>query len=269
APHSPAHLGGLGLCVRGLRDALPMEPGDVLVTNHPAYGGSHLPDVTVVTPVFAPSAGDAGQPAGAAAPPFLIGYVASRAHHAEIGGARPGSMPPSATRLAEEGTVIPPTYLVRGGSARWDEMRGLLGRPPYPSRAVEDNLADLRAAVAANHAGAEALRSLAAAHGPRTIARYMEALETLAETRVREALAGVPSGSYEATENLDDGSPLSVVIAIDGDRADIDLAGSSGVHPGNLNATPAVVRSVVMYVLRLLLRQPLPLNEGLIPAVPV
>src|SRR5207249_4847968 len=161
APHIPVHLGGLGLCVRRLREALPMQPGDVLVTNHPACGGSHLPDVTVVTPVFA---------------------------------------------------------LGEGGAA---ETPG----------------------------GAEALRRLAAEHGPGTIARYMESLEALAETRVREALAGVPSGRYAATECLDDGSPLSVVVAIEGDRAVIDFAGTRGVHPGNLNATPAVVRSVVMYVL--------------------
>ena len=267
APHIPVHLGGLGLCVRRLREALPMQPGDVLVTNHPACGGSHLPDVTVVTPVFALGEGGAAETPGDAAPPLLIGYVASRAHHAEIGGARPGSMPPSATRLAEEGVVIPPTYLVRGGAARWDDLRRLLQAPPYPTRAVDDNLADLRAAVAANHAGAEALRRLAAEHGPGTIARYMESLEALAETRVREALAGVPSGRYAATECLDDGSPLSVVVAIEGDRAVIDFAGTRGVHPGNLNATPAVVRSVVMYVLRLLLREPLPLNEGLMRAV--
>src|SRR5207249_9177040 len=150
APHIPVHLGGLGLCVRRLREALPMQPGDVLVTNHPAYGGSHLPDVTVVTPVFAPAAAGGGSGGPAGAPAVLIGYVANRAHHAEIGGARPGSMPPSATRLVEEGVVIPPTYLVRGGAARWDDMRKLLESPPYPSRAVEDNLADLRAAVAAN-----------------------------------------------------------------------------------------------------------------------
>src|SRR5438093_4117727 len=176
-------------------------------------------------------------------------------------------MPPTATRLVEEGVVIPPMYLVRDQEALWDAVRRLLESPPYPSRAVEDNLADLRAAVAANHAGAEALRALAAGHGAATIARYMEDLETLAGTRMREALAGLPSGRCEATESLDDGSPLCVAIAIEGDRARIDFAGTSDVHPGNLNATPAVVRSVVMYVLRLLLRQPLPLNEGLMRPV--
>src|SRR5919112_453978 len=113
APHIPVHLGALGLCVRTLRRSIAMEPGDVVVTNHPAFGGSHLPDVTVITPVH-----DGG---GA-----LVGYVASRAHHAEIGGTRPGSMPPDATTLAEEGVLLPPTYLVRSGEARWEDLRARL-----------------------------------------------------------------------------------------------------------------------------------------------
>ncbi|MEK7799026.1 MAG: hydantoinase B/oxoprolinase family protein, partial [Acidobacteriota bacterium] len=267
APHIPVHLGGIGLCVRRLRDALPMQPGDVVVTNHPAYGGSHLPDVTVVTPVFATGGGDSAGGGTGGAAPGLIGYVASRAHHAEIGGARPGSMPPAATTLAEEGVVIPPLHLVRGGKALWDDVRRLLEGGPYPSRAVHDNLADLRAAVAANHAGALALQALAEEHGAGTIARYMEALQALAEKRVREALAGLPAGRHEAAETLDDGSPLQVAVTLGGDRAVVDFSGSCAVHPGNLNATPAVVRSVVMYVLRLLLKQPLPLNEGLLRAV--
>ena len=132
APHIPVHLGALGLCVRRVREAIEMNAGDVVVTNHPAFGGSHLPDVTVITPVFGPGK-------------KLLGYAASRAHHAEIGGNRPGSMPPSARRLAEEGVVLPPTYLVRAGQPCWDELRRALEQAPYPSRNVQDNLADLRA----------------------------------------------------------------------------------------------------------------------------
>ncbi|HEV2132213.1 MAG TPA: hydantoinase B/oxoprolinase family protein, partial [Longimicrobiaceae bacterium] len=254
APHIPVHLGALGLCVREVRKALPLEAGDVVVTNHPAFGGSHLPDITVITPVF-----DADGE--------LLGYVASRAHHAELGGSRPGSMPPAARTLAEEGVVIPPTYLVRGGRARWKELHRRLEEGPYPSRTVEDNLADLRAQVAANHRGAELLRTLATQHGAATVAHYMAVLTGRAERRVREALARLPDGSYEAEERFDDGSPLRVRIEIAGDRAVLDFAGSAAVHPGNLNATPAIVRSVVLYVLRLLVDEPLPLNEGLIRAV--
>jgi 5-oxoprolinase (ATP-hydrolysing) len=254
APHIPVHLGAMGLCVRSVRDAVEMRPGDVIVTNHPGFGGSHLPDVTVITPVHDDEA-------------VLIGYVASRAHHAEIGGTRPGSMPPAARTLAEEGVVIAPMHLVRGGEADWDGMRDVLAGGPHPSRSIDDNLADLAAAVAANHRGAEMLRALAREHGRAAVADYMDALKRRAEAGIRDALRRIPDGAYEAVERLDDGSPLRVRITVEGDRATIDFAGSADVHPGNLNATPAIVRSVVLYVLRLLVREPLPLNEGLLRAV--
>ncbi len=254
APHIPVHLGAIGLCVRELRKALAMKPGDVVVTNHPRFGGSHLPDVTVVTPVYL----SGGR---------LLGYVANRAHHAEIGGTRPGSMPPTATTLVEEGVVLPPTYLFKNGEARWEELHRLLSESPFPSRAIEENLADLRAAVAANRNGEGALLRLAAEHGDETVAHYMEALKEQAESKIRAALRNIPDGDYEATEQLDDGTPLCVHINIAGDRAAIDFSGSAGVHPKNLNATPAVVSSVVIYVLRLLINEPLPLNEGLMRAI--
>jgi 5-oxoprolinase (ATP-hydrolysing) len=254
APHIPVHLGAMGLCVRALRDAIEMGPGDVVATNHPSFGGSHLPDVTVVTPVYLPDR-------------TLLGYVANRAHHAEIGGARPGSMPPAATSLAEEGVVIPPMHLVRGGEARLHELHALLAGAKFPSRAVEENVADVNAAVAANRSGEQALLRLAAEHGPETIRHYMGALEERAESKIRAALREMPDGIYEALETLDDGSPLRVRIDIEGDRAAIDFSGSAPVHPRNLNATPAVVQSVVMYVLRLLIDEPLPLNEGLMRAI--
>jgi 5-oxoprolinase (ATP-hydrolysing) len=254
APHIPVHLGAMGLCVRAVRDAVEMRPGDVIVTNHPGFGGSHLPDVTVITPVH-----DADE--------VLIGYVASRAHHAEIGGTRPGSMPPAARTLAEEGVVIAPMHLVRGGEARWDAMREVLAGGPHPSRSIDDNLADLAAAVAANHRGAELLRALAREHGRDAVADYMDSLKRRAEAGIRQALRRIPDGAYQAEERLDDGSPLRVRITVAGDGASIDFAGSADVHPGNLNATPAIVRSVVLYVLRLLVDEPLPLNEGLLRAV--
>jgi 5-oxoprolinase (ATP-hydrolysing) len=255
APHIPVHLGALGLCVRRLREVMALAPGDVVVTNHPGFGGSHLPDVTVVTPVY-----EGGN---------LLGFVASRAHHAEIGGIRPGSMPPGARRLVEEGVVIRPTYLARAGEADWDGLRRLLLEAPYPTRAVEENLADLRAAVAANHRGAEALQALSREHGRETVTRYMEALKARAEARLRAALARLPARTYEALERLDDGSPLAVRIEVSGDGAVVDFAGSAGVHPGNLNAPPAVVRSAVLYVLRLLIAEPLPLNEGILRPVDI
>jgi 5-oxoprolinase (ATP-hydrolysing) len=258
APHIPVHLGALGLCVRRVREALPLRPGDVAVTNHPAYGGSHLPDVTVITPVFT-----------ADPVPLLLGYVASRAHHAEIGGIRPGSMPPNARCLLEEGVVLPPFYLVAQGEPRWQEVRARLRGAPYPSRAVEENVADLRAALAANRYGEEALRRLAREHGAATVARFMLRLKERAGERLLAALARVPPGRYAACERLDDGHPIAVAIDVASGARPlvIDFAGSGPVHPGNLNAPPAVVRSAVLYVLRLLIGEPLPLNEGILKPV--
>jgi 5-oxoprolinase (ATP-hydrolysing) len=254
APHIPVHLGSMGLCVRSLRDAIAMGPGDVVVTNHPRFGGSHLPDVTVVSPVHTPGG-------------RLLGYVANRAHHAEFGGSRPGSMPPDAASLAEEGVVIPPTYLFRGGDPRWQDVERLLTQGPYPTRSPDENLADLRAAVAANRDGAAALLALADAHGADTVWHFMDALGARADLKMRDALSRIPDGVYEAEERLDDGARLRARLTIAGDSAEIDFAGTGGVHPGSFNATPAVVCGAVIYVLRLLVDEPLPLNEGLMRPV--
>ena len=252
APHIPVHLGALGLCVRAVLDRMTLEPGDVVVTNHPAFGGSHLPDVTVITPVHAGG---------------LIGYVASRAHHAELGGATPGSMPPSATCLAEEGVVLPPMKLFEGGCPNWEAMEELLAGGRFPSRSVEDNLADLRAAVAANRGGAAALAGLAERSGRDTVLFYMRELKRLAASRLRTALSGLRDGEYRAVERLDDGTELAVTITLKGDGAVIDFGGSGKVHPGNLNATPAIVHGVVIYFLRLLIKESIPLNEGFLQPV--
>ena len=262
APHIPVHLGALGLCVRSVAAELEMVPGDVVVTNHPAYGGSHLPDVTVVTPVFN---GDG----------HLLGYAASRAHHAEIGGTRPGSMPPDATTLAEEGVVIPPTRLVEAGEPRWGRLRRILSSGPHPSRAVDENLADLAAQVAANHRGAEGLAGMARAEGRGPVAAAMAGLTRRAEERMGRALERrreeIGPGPHRATAELDDGAALVVTVTLGGgpERAAtrIDFTGTAGVHPGNLNAPRAVVTSAVLYVLRLLVAEELPLNEGLLRPV--
>ncbi len=255
APHIPVHLGALGMCVRRLAAEVEMEPGDVVVTNHPGYGGSHLPDVTVVTPVFA---GGRDRPEA---------YVASRAHHAEIGGTHPGSVPPAASSLAEEGVVIPPVHLVRRGRPRFAAVERLLEEAPWPSRAVEENLADLAAEAAANRLGAEALRGLMTEHGTDVVRAAMAGLERRAARLARSALERVPDGVHRAREHLDDGTPLEVRLEVRGGEAEIDFAGTGGVHSGNLNATPAIVTSVVLYVLRLLVDEPLPLNEGLLEPV--
>jgi 5-oxoprolinase (ATP-hydrolysing) len=251
APHIPVHLGALGECVRRVREAVEMQDRDTIVTNHPGFGGSHLPDITLITPVHD---GD-GQ---------LAGYVANRAHHAELGGARPGSMPPAARTLAEEGVVIAPRHLVRGGEARWGEMEALLTGGPHPSRSPGENLADLRAQTAANHRGAELFREMLAVYGPAEARERMARLIDHAAGRGREVLRRLGDGEYAATERLDDGSALAVCITVENGGAIFDFSGTADVHPGNRNATPAIVRSVVLYVLRLMVDEPLPLNEGLL-----
>jgi 5-oxoprolinase (ATP-hydrolysing) len=256
APHVPVHLGAMGLCVRALRDVIEMGENDAVATNHPGLGGSHLPDITVVTPVF----DDDHQ---------LMAYVASRAHHAELGGTRPGSMPPTAHTLAEEGVVIHPMYLVRNGQSSFQDIERLLKAPPYPSRAVSDNLADLDAQLAANHRGVVELQALARQRGPAALAKQMAMITDRAERLAREAIGALPDGCYTAKEHLDDGAPIQVAITIRGDTAQIDFEGTGPVHPGNLNATPAIVRSTVIYLLRVLVGERLPLNEGLMNAVTV
>lgn len=261
APHIPVHLGALGLCVRKVASVLDLGPGDVAVTNHPAFGGSHLPDVTVVTPVFSEEEMTDGKA------PRLLGYVASRAHHAEIGGRRPGSMPPDARTLAEEGVVLEPSLLLASGEPRWQEMRRRLESGPYPSRSVAENLADLAAAVAANRRGAEALRRLARDHGAGKVAEQMAALQALAARSLAEALIAHGDGRYQARELLDDGTPIAVSVELSGGRGRVDFTGTGATHPGNLNAPPAVATSAVLYVLRLLLERPLPLNEGMLEPI--
>jgi len=255
APHIPVHLGAMGLCVRQLTDHLTMGPGDVVVTNHPAFGGSHLPDVTLAAPVHADGR--------------LLGYVACRAHHAEIGGIRPGSVPPDAKNLAEEGVVIPPTLLVEGGQPRWERIEELLTTGPWPTRMLPDNLADLRAMLAAVSRGREALVRLAEMVGFDHVMEHMDSLRELASEQVRMALSSLPDGVHEGRQVLDGGAPLAATFTIEGDRAILDFSGSAGVHSGNLNATPAIVHSVTMYVMRLLVEADLPLNEGLLEPIEI
>ncbi|WP_340114547.1 hydantoinase B/oxoprolinase family protein [Maribellus mangrovi] len=253
APHIPVHLGGLGVCVRELIKHFNFEEGDTIVTNHPKYGGSHLPDVTLVTPVFYEGE--------------RVGFVVNRAHHSEIGGISPGSMPPNATKLEEEGVTISPFHLVKNGKPNWEGMRNILLSAKYPTRSVEDNLADLNAALAANKNGSEALISLIKTQGKETVQTYLNLLREHAAAKMQATLQKFENGIYSAEEKLDDGSPLKVQINLNDGNCLINFTGSSEVHPGNMNATEAIVKSVTIYVLRLLLNEPIPLNDGLLEPV--
>lgn len=254
APHIPVHLGSLGICVRELNKVINMHKGDVIITNHPRFGGSHLPDITVVTPVHS----DQNQ---------LLGYVANRAHHAELGGSKPGSMPPLAKNLYEEGVVIPPIHIFKSGEANLDMVKQLLTEGEFPTRALNENLADLNASVAANNKGAQQLIQLSKKYGENVIYHYMKELKKRAEQKIHRALQNLPNGDYSAEEEMDDGSLIRVLFSIHDDSATIDFTGSADVHSGNLNATPAIVYSAVIYVLRLMIEESFPLNEGLLKAV--
>ena len=256
APHIPVHLGALGLCVRSVALGQALGPGDMIVTNHPDHGGSHLPDITVISPVF----DDANQ---------LLGYVANRAHHAELGGISPGSMPPQAKSLADEGVVITPTFLYRAGEARFGEIESLLTAKPHPSRSPEDNLADLKAQAAANLLGCNALQRLAVAQGSEKVADFMLQLRQRAASAIARRIDTLEPGRHTAIETLDDGTRLSATIEVDGGKIRIDFDGTDPLHPGNFNATPAIVQSAVIYVVRLLVNEPVPLNEGLMEHVEI
>ncbi|HSJ96158.1 MAG TPA: hydantoinase B/oxoprolinase family protein [Myxococcota bacterium] len=251
APHIPVHLGAMQETVRALRAAFPdPEPGDVWVTNDPFAGGSHLPDVTVVTPVFV------AEPGG---PHF---YVGSRGHHADIGGRAPGSMPADSRSLAEEGVVLPPLRLVRSGRLDEASLRARLEAGPHPARNPDDNVADLEAQVAANRWGADALRALAGELGPHVARSTMRQLQDAAAAKVRREIARLPAGEHRFADRLDDGTPVVVAVRIEGGSMEIDFTGTGAAHAGNLNAPRAVVAAAVLYVLRALVAESIPLNGG-------
>lgn len=253
APHIPVHLGSMGVCVRDVAKVIAMNEGDVVITNHPAFGGSHLPDVTLIKPIFFKSK--------------LVGYVANRAHHAEIGGSKPGSMPANATMLEQEGVIIEPTYLVKNHIPQWEAVKEILQTARYPTRSIQENLADLNGALAAVNLGDKGLQEICTIHGEKEVRFYMQALRDYASNLLSQKIKALKKKSFTATELLDDGSSLKVKVINHRGRLNIDFSGSSPVHPGNLNATKAIVQSVVLYVLRLLVNHPLPMNEGLMEPV--
>jgi 5-oxoprolinase (ATP-hydrolysing) len=254
APHIPVHLGGLGLCVRRMMERFDFRPDDIVITNHPGFGGSHLPDITLVAPVFDQQKN-------------LVGFVANRAHHAELGGKRPGSMPPEARNLAEEGIVIFPAYLKKGKTVFWDDIINNLSAGPFPTRSLEENLADLNGSMASIQTGVQSFKKLCSQFGTSTVRQYMQELKKLASGRLISSLSRFQGMDMAAEENLDDGSPVRVRISLGDQEILFDFSGSAPVHAGNLNATPAIVRSAVIYVLRLMIRDPLPLNEGIMENV--
>jgi 5-oxoprolinase (ATP-hydrolysing) len=256
APHIPVHLGSLGLCARLVRDYIGIGPGDVVITNHPKYGGSHLPDVTLIAGVFTQEN-------------RLIGYVINRAHHAEIGGSRPGSMPTDATSLMEEGVVILPQYLIKGGVPQWESLYSLFNDGTYPTRMWAENEADIIAALSSLQKGQLELLELVDRFGMEKIQYFMQLLKTNAFRQLQSALRPWMGRRLSATEFLDDGHRISVQIEIHPNQIQFDFKNTSCVHPNNLNANLSILHSAILYVLRLLVNRDIPLNDGLMQSVQI
>lgn len=258
APHLPVHLGSMGESIETVirQRAGAMQPGDVYVLNAPYNGGTHLPDITVITPVF----DDARVPPGNQRD--ILFFVASRGHHADIGGTTPGSMPPDSRSIDEEGVVIDDELLVEAGRFREAEMRALLVSGRWPARDPDQNIADLRAQVAANETGARELRKLVADVGLDVVHAYMRHVQDNAEEQVRRVIDALRDGDF--AYEMDDGSIIRVAIRIDrvARTSMIDFAGTSPQHPGNFNAPPAVAKAAVLYVFRTLIDDDIPLNAG-------
>lgn len=252
APHIPVHLGSMGASVRAVMRAGAgnLRPGDVYILNDPFAGGTHLPDVTVVTPVF----GADGKK--------LLFYVGSRGHHADIGGLTPGSMPPDSRVIEQEGVLITLFKLVEDGRLREAELRELLLGGRYPARNVDQNLADLRAQIAANEKGREELLRMVETFGLDMVRAYMRHVQDNAEASVRRAIASLSDGGF--TVSLDNGAQVSLKLTVDRARraVTLDFSDSSPQQPNNFNAPRAITSAAVLYVFRTLAEDDIPMNEG-------
>jgi 5-oxoprolinase (ATP-hydrolysing) len=281
APHIPVHLGSMGESVQSLiRDrGDTLQPGDVYALNNPYNGGTHLPDITVITPVFVQTDGeqdtglpDTGQGASPCAPteesdppPHPLTphfYLASRGHHADIGGITPGSMPPHSSTIEEEGVLIDGFPLVQGGEFQEAALRELLTTAPYPVRNVGQNIADLQAQIAANEKGAQELQKLVDHYGLAQVHTYMGHVQDNAEACVQRVIETLQDGEF--TYELDDGSQIQVAIRVDRPqrRATVDFSGTSAQRTSNFNAPAAVCKAAVLYVFRTLVEDDIPLNAG-------
>jgi 5-oxoprolinase (ATP-hydrolysing) len=252
APHMPVHLGSMGESIKTVirLNAGTMKPGNVYVLNAPYNGGTHLPDVTVITPVF----DEAGKE--------ILFYVGSRGHHADIGGITPGSMPPGSRVVEEEGVLIDNFLLVEEGHFREKETVALLTSGNYPVRNVQQNIADLQAQIAANEKGVQELRRMVAHFGLDVVRAYMRHVQDNAEESVRRVIGVLKDGEFALP--MDCNATIKVAISIKPDRrsARIDFTGTSAQLPNNFNAPAAVCMAAVLYVFRTLVDDEIPLNAG-------
>ena len=265
APHMPVHLGSMGESVGAIlreradgQDGRGIRRGDAYVLNAPYAGGTHLPDITVVMPVFVSGDG--------AVPSF---YVAARGHHADVGGIAPGSMPPDSRSILDEGVLIENFLLVDQGHFRVEELRDLLGSGLHPARNIDQNLADLAAQIAACARGAAGLEAACAEHGRAVVAAYMQHVHANAEEAVRRLVARLEDGSFQL--EMDSGAVIQVAVTIDrtARHVTVDFTGTAAQLPDNFNAPFSVVRAATMYILRTMIDDPIPMNEGCLAPVTI
>lgn len=269
APHMPVHLGSMGDSIRTIMarggtgpdglaiDGRGMQPGDVYALNAPYDGGTHLPDVTVVMPVFVHKD---------AAPAY---YVAARGHHADIGGITPGSMPPGSVSVEEEGVILDNMLLVDRGTFREVDIRALLASGPWPARNIDQNIADLTAQIAACARGSQELLRISNDYGPATVAAYMAHVQDQAEAAVRRLITRLSDGQFSYA--MDNGAIVQVTVRVDHATcsATVDFTGSSAQLPGNFNAPVSVVRAAVLYVVRTLIDEAVPMNDGCLKPITI
>jgi N-methylhydantoinase B len=252
APHIPVHLGSMSESVRSLIGdrTQTLQPGNVYLSNNPYNGGTHLPDVTAITPVF----DEVGQQ--------ILFYVASRGHQADIGGISPGSMPPDSTHVEQEGIIFDNFLLVDRGNLRETAVRQYLLDRDNPARNPDQNIADFKAQIAANERGAKELRNMVSQYGLETVQAYMQFVQDNAEEAVRRAIEALENGAF--TYEMDHGACIQVKVTVDRQNrsATIDFTGTSPQLPSNFNAPKAVTQAAVLYVFRTLVEDSIPLNAG-------
>jgi 5-oxoprolinase (ATP-hydrolysing) len=259
APHVPVHLGAMGESVRTVLQArgTSLRPGDVVALNNPYNGGTHLPDVTVITPVFDAAGQD------------ILFFVGNRGHHADIGGITPGSTPPASHTLEEEGVVIDNFLLVEQGNLREAEFRDVLAGAKYPARSPDVNVADIKAQIAANEKGVQELQSVVARYGWDMVRDYMRHVMDNAEESVRQVISRIGNGHFDYT--MDSSAPLRVTVKIDHIQrsAVVNFTGTGPQADNNFNAPPAVTRAAVLYVFRCLVGTDIPLNDGCLKPIEI
>ncbi len=258
APHIPVHLGAMGAMVESLLEhGVSMNAGDSFLTNDPYLGGSHLPDLTLMTPVFDKKGEE------------LLLFVASRAHHSEMGGVKPGSCYPFASNLEEEGVVLRHLKICDKGVFLEDVLRKELVGAKYPSRNPDENIFDIKAAMASNHQGAKLLQKLIADQSWSVVKAYLGYLRSMSKDQTEAWIKTLEDGSYKFSDKFDDDSKLSLRIDVNGDKMKVDFEGTGAIHHYSQNATPAIVNSAILYSVRCMMGLDIPLNQGVLEAIEV